>query len=194
VIDSLRKLRRGLVVTAQHGRVQRSRFLSRLPLQIDFPHSGVRHSILVPFVLCLLVGLLTAIMGVAGGFMLLPMMVYMLRMPAHVAVGTSLFQALFTCAGATLMQAGANHTVDFVLALLVAAGSTLGAQVGARLSHLLRGEQLMILLGVLALGVMFKMLIGMMLPPSTPVAEVAQLHFSQPAQQFALWLWVLVRR
>jgi uncharacterized membrane protein YfcA len=108
---------------------------------------------------------MTAVMGVGGGFLLVPMMVYVLGMPAHVAVGTSLFQILFTCAGATVMQAGENQTVDLILVLLIAAGSTIGAQVGARLSRLLRGEQLMILLGALALGVMVKMVVSLMMPP-----------------------------
>jgi uncharacterized membrane protein YfcA len=165
VRDSLRKMGRGLVGRPKRPRARRHSLLSRLPLQIEFPRSGVRHSVLVPFGLCVLVGLMTAVMGVGGGFLLVPMMVYVLGMPAHVAVGTSLFQILFTCAGATVMQAGENHTVDLMLVLLIAAGSTVGAQVGARLSRLLRGEQLMILLGILALGVMVKMLVSLMVPP-----------------------------
>ena len=140
-------------------------WLSRLPLQVDFPHSRVRHSVLVPLFVCVAVGLLTAVMGVGGGFMLVPLMVYLLGMPAHVAVGTSLFQILFTCLGATYLQAGTNHTVDVVLALLLAVGSTIGAQIGVRLSRLLRGDQLMGLLGVLALAVMFKMVIGLVVAP-----------------------------
>lgn len=165
VRDSLHKMSRGLVGRQKRPRARSRSFLSSLPLQIEFPRSGVRHSVLVPFALCVLVGLMTAVMGVGGGFLLVPMMVYVLGMPAHVAVGTSLFQILFTCAGATVMQAGANHTVDLMLVLLIAAGSTVGAQVGARLSRLLRGEQLMILLGVLALGVMVKMVVSLMMPP-----------------------------
>ena len=145
-------------------------FLDRLPLQMDFPRSGVRHSVLVPFVLCSFIGILTAIMGVAGGFMLVPVLVYLLGMPTHVAVGTSLFQALFTCAGATFMQAGTNRTVDLVLALILAAGSTIGAQVGARISRKLRGEQLMIILGILALAVMLKMTISVILPAHNPLS------------------------
>ncbi len=100
-----------------------------------FPRSRVQHSLCVPFFLGALVGVLSAIMGVGGGFIMVPMMVYLLRMPTHVAVGTSLFQILFTCAGVTYMQATANHTVDLVLALLLALGSTIGAQVGARISR-----------------------------------------------------------
>ncbi len=187
VRDSWRKMRNGLIARPMYEGLPRRSFLSYLPLQMDFPHSGVRHSVFVPFVLCLLVGLLTAIMGVAGGFVLVPMMVYLLRMPAHVAVGTSLFQALFTCAGATIMQAGSNHIVDLVLALLVAVGSTIGAQIGARLSRLMRGEQLMILLGVLALGVMFKIMADLALPPSVPISQIARLDLVQPIQHIAAW-------
>lgn len=186
--DSLRKMRRGFMASTEQGRVNARQLFSSLPLQVEFPHSGVRHSILLPFTLCLLVGLLTAIMGVAGGFMVVPMLVYLLRMPAHVAVGTSLFQALFTCAGATLMQAGANHNVDFVLALLIAIGSTVGAQVGARLSRLLRGEQLMVMLGVLALGVTIKMILSIMLHPANPLSTVTKLNLPHLIQHLAL-LW-----
>jgi uncharacterized membrane protein YfcA len=176
VRDSWRKLRSGMMGRSRPAPLPSRSWLSALPLQIEFPHSGVRHSLFVPFALCLLVGVLTAIMGVAGGFILVPMMVYMLRMPAHVAVGTSLFQALFTCAGATIMQAGDNQIVDLVLALLVAVGSTLGAQIGARLSRHMRGEQLMILLGILALGVMADMVAGLVLPPSVSISQIALLN------------------
>lgn len=186
VRDSWRKLRGGLIGRPKHEGLSGRSWLSRLPLQMEFPHSGVQHSVFLPFALCLLVGILTAIMGVAGGFILVPMMVYLLRMPAHVAVGTSLFQALFTCAGATVMQAGDNQIVDLVLALLVAVGSTIGAQIGARLSRHLRGEQLMILLGVLALGVMVKMVGDLVLPPSVPISQIAELQLPQSIHHLAV--------
>ncbi len=182
VRDSWRKLRGGLVAGSAQPQVRSGGFLARWPMQVEFPRSGVRHSILLPFTLCVFVGLLTGIMGVAGSFILVPLMVYVLRVPMHVAVGTSLFQALFACAGATLMQAASNHTVDLTLALLVAAGSTFGAQIGARLSRLLRGEQLMILLGVLALGVMVRMVISILIPPSIRISEIAILEFVRSMQ------------
>lgn len=170
VRDSLSKMRRG-IMTPKPRKPGRTRvILSRLPLQMDFPRSGVRHSLIVPFVLCSMVGILTSVMGVGGGFMMVPMMVYLLRMPAHVAVGTDLFQILFTCAGATIMQATTNHTVDLVLALFLLIGSTIGAQIGARLSRLLRGEQLMIILGILALVVMLKMAVSVTLAPGNPLS------------------------
>ncbi|MFH0900640.1 MAG: sulfite exporter TauE/SafE family protein [Pseudomonadota bacterium] len=141
------------------------RLLARLPFQMEFAKSGIRHSVFVPFVLCMLVGVLAAVMGVGGGFIMIPAMVYLLRMPMHVAVGTDLFQILFTCSGVTLMQAYSNHTVDFVLAILLALGSTLGAQLGARIARKLRGEQLRIILSVIVILVTFKMFYGLVATP-----------------------------
>jgi uncharacterized membrane protein YfcA len=159
--------------------------LKRLPLQIEYGRSGVRHSALVPFVLCFMVGIMTAVMGVGGGFIMVPVMVYLLRMPAHVAVGTDLFQILFTCMGVTLMQAASNHSVDVVLALLIAAGSTIGAQLGARASRYMRGEQLLIVLGVLALAMCLKMVVGMAVPPSNPLSGTHD-HAMLPAEPGAV--------
>ena len=172
--DSVKKLRRGRHGAQGHDSVRgATAILDRLPFQMEFARSGVRHSMLVPFGLCCLVGIMTAVMGVGGGFIMVPMMVYLLRMPAHVAVGTDLFQIMFTCIGATVMQAATNHTVDVVLAVLIAAGSTIGAQIGARVSRHLRGEQLLIVLGVLALAVGLKMAVGIVLPPPNPLSGVS---------------------
>jgi uncharacterized membrane protein YfcA len=194
VRDSFRKMRRGLMARRPPTPGHTRSFLTRLPFQVDFPRSGVRHSLLVPVVLCTLVGVLTSIMGVGGGFIMVPMMVYLLRMPAHVAVGTDLFQILFTCAGATLMQATTNHTVDLVLALILALGSTIGAQIGARLSRLLRGEQLMIILGVLALVVMLKMAIGVTLSPGNPLSAAGTQAWLKPVHDAVVaHLWQLRR-
>jgi uncharacterized membrane protein YfcA len=164
--QSLKSLRRGAVVMKARKPSRPSEFLNRLPFQMHFPRSNVHLSVFVPFVLCAIVGILSAIMGVGGGFIMVPMMVYLLRMPPHVAVGTDLFQILFTCSGVTFMQATANHTVDLFLALLLAVGSTIGAQVGARVSRHLRGEQLMIILATLSLLVVARMAVGLMVTPS----------------------------
>lgn len=172
-IASLKALRRGPEGPKRHKPVERRSLVSRLPFQMYFPHSKVQHSVFVPFALCALVGILAAIMGVGGGFIMVPMMVYLLRMPPHVAVGTDLFQILFTCASVTFMQATTNFTVDIVLALLLAAGSTIGAQIGARASRYLRGEQLLIILASLALIVVFKMLIGIVTTPSSLLSPVS---------------------
>ena len=164
--QSLRTLRRGAVVRQTESTPKWSCALRRLPWQLDFPRSRVRQSILIPLVLAALLGILATIMGVGGGFIMLPMMVYLLGMPAHVAVGTSLFQILFSSAGITYMQAATNRTVDLLLVLPPAASSAIGAQVGARLSRLLRGEQLMILLAVLVLLVTAGMASRLFLEPS----------------------------
>ncbi len=166
-IQSLQTLRRGALAGHRHKAPKGEGFLSRLPWQMEFPSSGVRHSILIPIALAIVVGILASVMGVGGGFVMIPMMVYLLGMPTHVAVGTSLFQILFLCAGVTYMQASTNQTVDLMLVLPLALGSALGAQLGARLGRLLRGEQLIILLAVLVLGVTGKMAVGLIASPSS---------------------------
>jgi uncharacterized membrane protein YfcA len=165
-IESLQSLRRGVMTPKLHSPETRKSFLKKLPFQMNFPRSRVQHSVIVPFSLCVIVGVLAAIMGVGGGFIMVPMMVYLLRMPMHMAVGTDLFQILFTCTGVTIMQATTNHTVDVVLALILALGSTIGAQIGARVGRLLRGDQLKIVLASIVLIVMVKMALGLIFTPS----------------------------
>lgn len=167
-LESLQALRIGktmVTATPEKREFAYSRFIQRLPLQTRFEKSGIVLSPIVPLFLGGLVGVLAAIMGVGGGFIMVPVMVYLLRMPMHVVVGTSLFQVLFTCIDVTIMQAYSNRTVDFVLALILLLGSTLGAQIGARLSTRLKEDQLKIFLAVLVLAVMVKMLFSLVLPP-----------------------------
>lgn len=141
-----------------------------LPFYTRFEKSGVEMSMLIPLSLGILVGILAAIMGVGGGFIMVPVMVYLLRMPMHVVVGTSLFQILFTCLNVTIMQAISNHTVDFILAVLLLLGSTIGAQIGTKISKLLKGDQLKILLASIVLLVCVKMLMGLLLRPEIMIA------------------------
>jgi uncharacterized membrane protein YfcA len=148
------------------------RFLRSLPLQTRFEKSGVTHSALVPIVLGAFVGILAAIMGVGGGFLMVPVMVYMLRMPMHVVVGTSLFQILFTCIEVTFLQAYTNHNVDFVLAVLLLVGSTVGAQVGTVLGKKLKGEQLKVLLACIVLVVTVKIVFELTTTPSLLLSQV----------------------
>jgi uncharacterized membrane protein YfcA len=142
-----------------------ARLVQALPWQMKFVKSGVTLSPLLPIILGLFVGVLAAIMGVGGGFIMVPVMVYLLRMPMHVVVGTSLFQILFTCVNVTIMQAMTNRTVDMELAIILLLGSTLGAQFGARLSRKLKADQLKILLASIVLLVMVQMLTGLILTP-----------------------------
>ncbi len=146
------------------------RIMEGLPLQVHFSRSKVTLSMFVPILLGFLVGLLAAIMGVGGGFIMVPVMVYLLRMPMHLVVGTSLFQVLFTCMNVTLLQAYVNHTVDFILALLLLLGSVVGAQIGARAGRRLKADQLKILMSVVVLVVMVKMLLGLLQAPDALLA------------------------
>ena len=145
-------------------------FLQSLPFQYTFEKSGCEISMLLPLSFGVLVGILAAIMGVGGGFIMVPVMVYLLRMPMHVVVGTSLFQILFTCVNVTIMQSYSNHTVDFVLAVLLLLGSTIGAQVGTAVSKRLKADQLKIMLASLVLLVCVKMMAGLLMTPTIMVA------------------------
>jgi len=139
--------------------------LAKLPLQTRFEKSGVTHSVLIPIFFGGMVGILAAIMGVGGGFLMVPVMVYILRMPMHVVVGTSLFQILFTCIEVTFLQAYTNHTVDFTLAVLLLVGSTVGAQVGTVLGRKLKGDQLKVLLALIVVVVTVKIIFDVTLTP-----------------------------
>ncbi|MBI4690882.1 MAG: sulfite exporter TauE/SafE family protein [Nitrospirae bacterium] len=147
------------------------RFLKSLPLQTHFEKSGVTHSLLLPVIFGGFVGVLAAIMGVGGGFLMVPVMVYILRMPMHVVVGTSLFQILFNCIEVTFLQAYTNHTVDFILAVLLLLGSTVGAQIGTVFGRKLKGDQLKIILAVIVLVVTVKIVFELTLTPSLLLAQ-----------------------
>jgi len=170
-LESLRNLRRGMRVEQEEPEAaERVSWFTRLnramPWQTRFEKSGIEMSPLMPVGFGFLVGVLAAVMGVGGGFIMVPVMVYMLKMPMHVVVGTDLFQILFTCVNITFMQAYVNHTVDFSLALVLLLGSTMGAQVGARVSRKLKADQLKILLASIVLLVMIKMLAELLMRPS----------------------------
>jgi uncharacterized protein len=163
--ESLTALRGRRPVVARSRPSIYRRVVESLPFMVSFPRSKVTISALMPLLLGTLVGVLAAIMGVGGGFIMVPVMIYLLRMPMHVVVGTSLFQILFTCINVTVLQAYMNHTVDFLLALLLLIGSVVGAQVGVRVGKRLKADQLKILMALVVLAVMVKMLLGLLLRP-----------------------------
>ena len=172
--ESLQSMRSPAAKTAaaqaDKGSPAKKHGLANLPWQMNFVRSGVRTSVLMPLGLGTLVGILAAIMGVGGGFIMVPVMVYLLRMPMHVVVGTSLFQILFTCVNVTIMQSIENHTVDFILALLLLIGSSIGAQLGTRVGKKLHADQLKILLATLVLVVMGKILYDLLARPDVLLA------------------------
>ncbi|MEZ5934680.1 MAG: sulfite exporter TauE/SafE family protein [Alphaproteobacteria bacterium] len=148
-----------------HRGVHRHTWMHHLPGKMRFRRSGLYISSVVPAAVGLLVGLLSAIMGVGGGFILVPAMIYLIGMPSAVVVGTSLFQITFVSANVTFLQAVTNQTVDVVLALLLLVGGTIGAQIGTRFGTRLRTDQLRILLALMVLAIAVKVLLDLTVEP-----------------------------
>ena len=142
------------------------RWIVHLPWQITFERSDVTHSLLLPVAIGLLSGLLVGLLGIGGGFIMLPMMLYVLRMPINVTVGTSLFQIIFITSAATLLHALTTHSVDMVLAGLLLMGSVVGAQYGARLSHRIPSYLLRFLMAFLLLIVAGRLAYGLFITPA----------------------------
>jgi uncharacterized protein len=149
-------VRRAHVHTWVHG----------LPLKMRFRASGLYISVIPPVLIGAFVGFLAAIMGVGGGFVMVPAMIYLLGMPTKVVVGTSLFQIIFVTAFTTVMHAVTSQTVDMLLALILIFGGVIGAQVGTRVGVRLRAEQLRILLSLLVLAVALRIGVDLLLRPS----------------------------
>jgi hypothetical protein len=174
LVESIRTWRRGAYMAERRFQpVPKRTWLTAIPLRTAFPKSGIEVSVLVPLAMGLVTGLLAAMMGVGGGFIMVPLMLYVLGMRMHVVAGTSLFQILFTCMLVTLLQATENFTVDFVLSLLLAVGSTLGAVVGTRLGRRLRADQLKILLAAMVLVVALKVAADLFTPPDLLLSHLA---------------------
>ena len=138
----------------------------KLPLRMRFPHSGLYMSALLPGFVGMFVGMLSAIMGVGGGFVMVPAMIYILGMPTQTVIGTSLFQIIFVAANVTFLQSVNTQTVDVMLALLLMIGSVVGAQFGAGAGAKLRGEQLRVLLAAMVLAVCLKLGIDLVVEPA----------------------------
>jgi uncharacterized membrane protein YfcA len=136
-----------------------------LPLKMRFPRSRLYISVLVPFAVGAFGGILSAIMGVGGGFVMVPLMIYILEMPTSVVVGTSLFQIIFVTANVTLLQALNTHTVDIMLTLTLLVGGVVGAQMGARFGTRLRPETLRLLLALIVLAVCLRLALDLGLTP-----------------------------
>ena len=142
------------------------KWVHTLPFKMRFRTSGLYISIIPPLLVGLLVGILAAIMGVGGGFIMVPAMIYLLGMPTKVVVGTSLFQIIFVTAFTTLLHATTNYTVDMALAVLLLLGGVVGAQIGTRIGARLQAEQLRVLLAALVLVVCGKLALELLLQPA----------------------------
>ena len=135
--------------------------VASLPLRWRFYRSGLYISPLAPLILGFFTGILTVLLGVGGGFILVPAMLYLLGMGTQVVVGTSLFQILFVTAAATMVHATTTKAVDIVLAALLLLGSVIGAQVGARFAQKVKPEYLRLILALIVLLVAVRMLAGL---------------------------------
>ena len=154
--ESVRTIIRSRKPGAVRGKLHQHNWLHGLPLKVRFRRSKLYISAILPLALGAFVGILAAIMGVGGGFIMVPAMIYLLGMPTSVVVGTSLFQIIFVTANVTLLQSIQTQTVDFLLAGLLLFGAVIGAQFGSRAGALLRGEQLRGLLALMVLAVCIK--------------------------------------
>lgn len=161
-LNAIRKSRSGKPVPTR----RRHTWVHGLPLKMRFRASNLYISAIPPFIVGVLVGVLAAIMGVGGGFIMVPAMIYLLGMPTNVVVGTSLFQIMFVTGFTTLLHATQNFTVDAILALLLLIGGVIGAQIGARIGVKLKAEQLRILLAAMVLIVCGKLAFDLIVTPS----------------------------
>ena len=162
-VRSLRSARAGKSVSLR--RPGQHNWIHGLPLKMRFRESRLYISAIPPVVLGFVVGVLSAVLGVGGAFLMVPVMIYLLKMPTHVVVGTSMFQVVFVTAAATLLHALDNHLVDIVLATVLIAGGVVGVQYGVRVGARLRGEQLRFFLALLVLAVAGRLFYDMVVTP-----------------------------
>jgi uncharacterized protein len=165
LIESTRAYLRGRRPGARRRKLHQHTWMHGLPLKLRFRKSKLYISALLPLGLGFVIGILSAVMGVGGGFIMVPAMIYMLGMPTAMVPGTSLFQIIFVAASVTVLQAINNHTVDALLTVLLLVGGVTGAQFGSRFGTRLRGEQLRALLALMVLLVATKLAVDMALPP-----------------------------
>ncbi len=165
-IESLNAIRRMRKAPGSYAQRKKHNWIHALPLKVKFRTSGLYISVIPPLIVGLFVGVLAAIMGVGGGFIMVPAMIYLLGMPTKVVVGTSLFQIIFVTGFTTLMHATTNYTVDMALALLLLIGGVVGAQIGARIGVKMKAEQLRILLALMVLAVCGKLALDLLLQPA----------------------------
>lgn len=165
-VESVTAIRRRYSKRKPARKSRRKRgLIDALPFKTRFPVSGLYMSVIPPLGVGFLVGALAALMGVGGGFVMVPAMIYLLRMPTNVVIGTSLFQILFVTALTTVLQAAQNQTVDVVLAALLIVGGVVGAQIGARFGARVRAEELRAALALIVLVVCLKLAWDLGSPP-----------------------------
>ena len=136
-----------------------------LPYVVEFPKSGLKISVVLPIAVGVISGILASLMGIGGGFIIIPAMIYFLKMPAHIVVGTSLFQIIFTTALVTIMHAVSTNSVDMILAFFLIIGGVLGAQFGSKIGMRLPAEKLRFLLSVIIVIVCLRLAVELVMEP-----------------------------
>ncbi len=164
--ESIRTIIRSHNPASRRRKLHQHNWLHGLPLKVRFRKSKLYISAILPFAIGAIVGVLSAIMGVGGGFIMVPAMIYLLGMPTSVVIGTSLFQIIFVTANVTFLQALTVQTVDILLAILLLAGAVVGAQFGSKYSVRMKGEQLRALLAIMVLGVCIKIIVDLVTKPA----------------------------
>ena len=164
--ESVRTIIRSHNPASRRRKLHQHNWLHGLPFKVRFRKSKLYISAILPFAIGAVVGVLSAIMGVGGGFIMVPAMIYLLGMPTSVVIGTSLFQIIFVTANVTFLQALTVQTVDILLAVLLLAGAVVGAQFGSKYSVRMKGEQLRALLAIMVLGVCIKIIIDLITKPT----------------------------
>jgi len=162
-VRALRAARNGTVIHARRG--GHHSWIHGLPFKMRFRRSKLYISVIPPVLTGFLVGMLSAVMGVGGGFIMIPAMIYLLRMPTSVVIGTSTFQIIFVAALTAILHAVENHAVDALLALLLVVGGVVGAQYGVRAGEKLKGEQLRAMLAILLLLIGLRLAFDLVTPP-----------------------------
>ncbi|WAC49906.1 sulfite exporter TauE/SafE family protein [Asticcacaulis sp. SL142] len=165
-------LRRRKGESPPRPKVKRPVWIYGLPFKMRFPRSGLYISFIPPAGVGLLVGILSAMMGVGGGFLIVPAMIYVLRMKASVVVGTSLFQIIITTLVTMILQAVRNHSVDMILALILLAGGVVGGQAGIRMANRFRADELRAIMAVIILMAGLQMGLSLFVPPQDPFVLV----------------------
>lgn len=165
-VESVNALRKSRKAGATAPKRRQRGWIHTMPFKMRFRTSGLYISVIPPLIVGLFVGVLSAIMGVGGGFIMVPAMIYLLGMPTKVVVGTSLFQIIFVTAFTTMLHATTNFTVDVVLAVLLLVGGVIGAQFGTVIGARMPAEQLRVLLAALVLAVCGKLALDLLLQPS----------------------------
>lgn len=137
-----------------------------LPFVIDFPKSDLKMSLIMPIIIGFIAGIMVSLMGIGGGFVMIPAMIYLLKMPTTIVVGTSLFQIIFITSAVTIMHSVSTQSVDMVLASILIVGGVIGAQIGSKIGMKIKAENLRFFLSIIILAVCIRLAFGLLMEPA----------------------------